>query len=482
MSPVSGEGSPKGCSSPDKLSHDSDSSDSGSKGSSTLTNSEQRSHEEANSSLKESDNASSVSGSSKEKNVDVDTASDSEQQLKVTRGMLMKLFVPIKIDFVAMPMQDPVWIQEANFSSAVQMTYTKDSADLNMTLTEDQKTLTYCPQPDLVKEQLDELVMSLNSGDSEKNEDSSSGGECSKNNLERITEEKKEVEKVETQSKDPDSMSVSEDNIDNPSEQDSKNNGSNVSDNTESKGQEPLDSVETRQVEAMQEGSQDEGSTTNRLVTPEESSATSGLLNSQETPEEAAITTAVINMEIDAKPPPSLPTRLVSALTNAQTSSSDDDNFRQPSIRRRVPKSRQSGINKVGSKTASKALSRDKNSTNPQTSGSSSSGCSPSPLVKLEKTESPECNEFGDLPSSVNSDTWEQLRHAVKSSMSSMFEGKDGADSAMLDKKDSQGQSVVTSSERSSELSAFACQPATVEELMEQLFKSDDPFESIEMD
>nr|WDE40062.1 Period [Platynereis dumerilii] len=489
MSPVSGEGSPKACSSPDKLSHDSDSacSDSGSKGSSSLTPSEQRSHEEVTSSLKESDNASSVSGCSKEKNADPDTGSDSEHQMKITRGMLMRLFVPVKIDFVAMPMQDPVWIQDANFSAAVQMTYTKDTPDLHMTLNEDRKSLDYCPQPELVREQLDELVMSLKSDSSERNYDSSSGGELSKIKLDKITEEPKK-QAVETRpnetiidDKDAERFDNVVDNL-----KDLENNGNVIDTATESKTQDrgsPVEIQQHPQEEAMQEGSQDGVSTTaSRSLTPEESSATSrSMTPSEETPEEAAITSAVIKMEIEAKQPQPLTNTQITALKSVLTSSSDDDNFRQPTVRRRVPRSKQSAGNSV----VKSIYSQQRCSPSTITSCSSSSD-SPNPLIKLEKTQSGESNGSLDNNSSVTSDTWEHLRLAVKSSMTSMFEGKECSDSVLHDKKGSQGQSLVTSSEKSSErssdFSAYMREPATVEDLMEQLFKSDDPFDSVEMD
>lgn len=371
---MSGEASPKGCSSPDKMSHvsDSASSDSGSKGSSELTPSEQRSHEEGNSSLKESDNTSCESGSSKGKRTDTSGKAKARRE-PLGRTTFMKLFVPIKVEYVSMPMTDPVWVQEANFSNKVQMTYTKQNPDLGSTLRQDKQTLTYCQQPELVKSQLKELVMSIKKSQSKDSTQSCSSSEEAKKVPRRYGTV---VSLMEQQSVAKDCTAVS----------DAEQNNVQCAGNCV---------AEDQKSTGLNTGHTD---------------------CAHDRPE---------SMQLD-KP---------------QASSSEDDNFVHPSLHK---------------------LQRRMAPASPSKTQSSSSD-SPDPAAQ---------------PSS-DSDNWEQLRRAVKSSMTSFFEAEGKEVEKGADKKDSVGQSVHTSSEQSSVQSDS--QQNTVEELMEQLFKRDDT-DSIGMD
>ena len=141
--------------SPDKLQTDSasESSDSGSKGSSNLTNSCQRSSTEAQSSLKESDNMSSESNSSKYMNKTESDALETHQ--------FLRLWVPLRVDFDYSIQKDPPWIKESNFSESVQLRYCVKTPPEGKHLQDTLERDASLQQPLPVKQQFTKLVKTL---------------------------------------------------------------------------------------------------------------------------------------------------------------------------------------------------------------------------------------------------------------------------------------------------------------------------------
>ena len=140
---------------------------SSSKVSSNLTPSDQRSSEEAGSSLKESDVATSKgSAMSPQDKLSTSTDSGSESVAAAKVDLLEKLFVPLKVqmcegDWVNEPrkvMSLPFWQQEAHMSEDVVMHFNLQPLELSAILASDRRRLASMSQPASVSCQLLELL------------------------------------------------------------------------------------------------------------------------------------------------------------------------------------------------------------------------------------------------------------------------------------------------------------------------------------
>lgn len=137
-----------------------------SKVSSDLTPSDDRSNEEAGSSMKESDNSmknmkgvSSIasSNSSNDQNVQEEGLGAS---VKESEDVFNKLFVPLKIQVTQKldAPSTPYWLIEAHFSHRVAMTYKVPTRQLEDVLIEDKKKISNLVQTATVKQQLLQLL------------------------------------------------------------------------------------------------------------------------------------------------------------------------------------------------------------------------------------------------------------------------------------------------------------------------------------
>lgn len=151
--------------------NDDDKSDSSSKNSSCLTSSDQRSNEEAGSSLKESDGASKESDSgSKESDNGSGEENKADQRPvieKVDYASFHELFIPLTLRMSKKHEEEhklaklPHWRMEAHLTKNIEMNYQLSSKDLSNVLEADRRRMTGLEQPSLVKEQLQVLLSEI---------------------------------------------------------------------------------------------------------------------------------------------------------------------------------------------------------------------------------------------------------------------------------------------------------------------------------
>lgn len=137
----------------EKLGNDSDCSETGSKDSSNVTPSDQRSNTEVRSSLKESDNMSSGSGSSKE------TKETASKVMRKCEFMRLFTHLPVQYDFSIQP--DPAWLMKSNFNDEVQLLYEMEDPPKEDNLLRELHIARALRQPSTVKLQLQRLVKGL---------------------------------------------------------------------------------------------------------------------------------------------------------------------------------------------------------------------------------------------------------------------------------------------------------------------------------
>lgn len=153
--------------------NDDDKSDSSSKNSSCLTPSDQRSNEEAGSSLKESDGASKESDSGSKES---DNGSGEENKLpqrpsleKIDYNSFHELFIPLTLRMNKKNKAErklsklPHWRIEADMNKKIEMNYQLSSKNLTNVLEADQRWMNNLEQPSLVQEQLQVLLNEINS-------------------------------------------------------------------------------------------------------------------------------------------------------------------------------------------------------------------------------------------------------------------------------------------------------------------------------
>lgn len=153
--------------------NDDDKSDSSSKNSSCLTPSDQRSNEEAGSSLKESDGASKESDSGSKES---DNGSGEENKLpqrpileKIDYNSFHELFIPLTLRMNKKNKAEhklsklPHWRIEADMNKNIEMNYQLSSKNLTNVLEADQRWMNNLEQPSLVQEQLQALLNEINS-------------------------------------------------------------------------------------------------------------------------------------------------------------------------------------------------------------------------------------------------------------------------------------------------------------------------------
>ncbi|KAH9513558.1 hypothetical protein Btru_033354 [Bulinus truncatus] len=138
-----------------------------SKGSSDLTPSDDRSNEEAGSSMKESDastkkmkGVSSVASSNSSNDHTSQEEGSSAVFAKDAEDLIKKLFVPLKVR-VSKKLETfsyPYWIVEAHYSQQVALTYKIPTRNLEEVLREDKRKMTDLVQSSTVKQQLLQLL------------------------------------------------------------------------------------------------------------------------------------------------------------------------------------------------------------------------------------------------------------------------------------------------------------------------------------
>lgn len=144
--------------------NDDDNSESSSKNSSYLTTSDQRSNEEAGSSLKESDGASKESDSGS-KESDNGSGEESKPILmeKVDYSSFSELFVPLSLRVPKRtsdnrPSKQPHWLMKADFNENIKMGYHITSKELDSILESDNRRMVNLMQSSMVHEQLQTLL------------------------------------------------------------------------------------------------------------------------------------------------------------------------------------------------------------------------------------------------------------------------------------------------------------------------------------
>eukprot|EP00106_Octopus_bimaculoides_P011950 XP_014779392.1 PREDICTED: serine-rich adhesin for platelets-like [Octopus bimaculoides] len=144
--------------------NDDDNSESSSKNSSYLTTSDQRSNEEAGSSLKESDGASKESDSGS-KESDNGSGEESKPTLmeKVDYNSFSELFVPLSLrvpkrESDNRPSKQPHWLMKADFNENIKMGYHITSKELDSILESDNRRMVNLTQSSMVHEQLQTLL------------------------------------------------------------------------------------------------------------------------------------------------------------------------------------------------------------------------------------------------------------------------------------------------------------------------------------
>ncbi|CAI9720318.1 Hypothetical predicted protein [Octopus vulgaris] len=144
--------------------NDDDNSESSSKNSSYLTTSDQRSNEEAGSSLKESDGASKESDSGS-KESDNGSGEESKPTLmeKADYNCFSELFVPLSLrvpkrETDNRPSKQPHWLMKADFNENIKMGYHISSKELDSILESDSRRMVNLTQSSMVHEQLQTLL------------------------------------------------------------------------------------------------------------------------------------------------------------------------------------------------------------------------------------------------------------------------------------------------------------------------------------
>ena len=144
---------PKSSGSPSQLDKTSDVSYT----STELTPSDQRSNDEASSSLKESD-LSSCDGAKSSKY----TSSESEMENNYTQQLPDQLFTNLNVTFSQPSQHLPHWLALVNYSPHVQYHYKIKSGSLEEILEQDRKKLDQITQPEMISFQMLELLTEMN--------------------------------------------------------------------------------------------------------------------------------------------------------------------------------------------------------------------------------------------------------------------------------------------------------------------------------